>query len=108
MIAYLLIDRAKASGMIAHFPTDRALGTSCIRNSREIDHHRSSLLLISKMAVRTVGNGDDTQVFMNDSNETSEVTSACCHKFKIELRSALKKWNWVLVFMNLRWNIWLT
>ncbi|XP_023720963.1 U4/U6.U5 tri-snRNP-associated protein 1-like [Cryptotermes secundus] len=34
--------------------------------------------------------GDDTQVFINDSSETIEVTSVCCHKFKIELRSAQK------------------
>jgi hypothetical protein len=42
------------------------------------------------MGVRAVVNGDDTQVFINDSSETSAVTSACCHKFKIELRSAQK------------------
>jgi 23S rRNA C2498 (ribose-2'-O)-methylase RlmM len=41
------------------------------------------------MAVPSVVNLNETHVFINDSSETSEVTSAC-HKFKIELRSAQK------------------
>jgi hypothetical protein len=41
------------------------------------------------MADRTVGNADDTPVFINNSSEWSEVTCACCDKFKTELQKTL-------------------
>lgn len=49
------------------------------------------------MADLTMGNADETPVFINNSSETNEVTCACCDKFKIEpqktiteLRAALE------------------
>jgi hypothetical protein len=41
------------------------------------------------MADCTVGNADDTPVFINNSSERSEVTCACCDKFKTELQKTL-------------------
>jgi ATP phosphoribosyltransferase len=41
------------------------------------------------MVDRTVGNADDTPVFINSSSERSEVTCACCDKFKTELQKTL-------------------
>jgi hypothetical protein len=35
------------------------------------------------------GSADDTAVFINNSSETSEVSCACCDKFKIELQKTL-------------------
>jgi hypothetical protein len=41
---------------------------------------------MANMTDYTVCNADDTPVFINNIGETSEVTCACCDKFKIELQ----------------------
>jgi hypothetical protein len=48
----------------------------------QIPHH-------TNMADHTVGNADDSPVFINNSSEASEATCACCDKFETELQKTL-------------------